>query len=260
MTAKRSTANDTDEHLFVEVFLKAAGLQYQFEKQEDGDGPDFLLWDASTQLGLEVTRVHRDTEDGQMPRRQMEGIRDSLMDHAKREWDARALPPVRVNCDYNDKHTPLLKNEMRTVAQQLVEVVRAALPPVGSSVRVGRDYDSPGVLPKALRSLTIVRLKSYDTSYWFSDDGARGTNLSPERVQERIAAKNAKFERYDSPSRETWLLVVMDNRRLSAMMSFGGEAAEHEYSSLFARTFLLDLLYLRLWQLRTRHGGTGSAA
>jgi hypothetical protein len=37
MTAKRSTANDTDEHLFGEVFLKAAGLQYQFEKQEDGD-------------------------------------------------------------------------------------------------------------------------------------------------------------------------------------------------------------------------------
>ena len=254
-----STDNEANEHLFVEVFLRAAGYSYQFRKLPPSSGPDFLLWNDESELGLEVTRVHRGPEKGPLPRRQMEGIRDSLMFLAKREWDARGLPPLEVHCHYSYHHTPL-PNEVLTVARHLVDVVQAAMPDVGAVVEIDSNHHGAVSLPPAVHSLNIVRLSGHDRSYWFGGDAAWGADLTPDLVQERISAKNTKYDRYRGAGQETWLLVVMDSRRFSGMMRFGSEAAEHEYNSFFAKTFVLELLYGRFWHLRTRNPDSGSAA
>ncbi len=56
-------------------------------------------------MGLEMTRVHREAQAReQIPRRQMESLRESLMDHAKRECDASGCWVLR-RCRVGQRRT-----------------------------------------------------------------------------------------------------------------------------------------------------------
>jgi hypothetical protein len=250
--------HDTEELDFVERFLHCEGLTYRPEKQRPGDAPDFLLHGAGEIIGLEVTRVHRETEPDAIPRQQMEGIRDAVLRGAKKAWDLAGLPPVEVHCHFNHHRTPL-PQELHDTVRQLIEAVSESIPQPGAWVKVESGDQSGARLPRAVHTVTIYNHASIEESFWAGPDSEWGVDLTIASITERIEAKNGKLQQYLKAAQHNWLLLVMDSRRFSGMMRVPPAVLEHRFHTGFSRTCLLDALNMQVWDLKGADRGGLSA-
>ncbi len=241
--------HDIDEFEFVNRFLRCEGLAYRPEKQPPGDAPDFLLFGAGQPIGLEVTRVHRDSGPNELPRKQMEGIRDKVLRGARKAWDGADRPPVEVHCHFNPHRTPL-PQEVRYTIHELVAAVAENLPAPGAWVTLHRLEMTGARLPAAVHTVTIFMHLTGGESYWAGADSAWEAEVTIGALTERIEAKNQKLPRYQRSISPNWLLLVMDSGRFSGMMQVPKDVLEHRFPTAFARTFLLDSLELHVWELQ----------
>lgn len=240
-----------EEDLFVQALINRLGLPLRPERQRPGLGPDFLLAGDESPIGVEVTRVHRRSEPGTIPRQQMEGIRSSLLRRAKTLWDAQGYPPAVVRCHFNSNHTPFI-TAIPEVASLLVRAAAQALESSDGSepARLHRPEDPE--LPPAVHTLFVHAEPSEIGSIWLANDSEWGASLEPATIQQRIDAKAAKLATYQRPSSIVWLLLVMDSRAFSGAMAVSDTTLSHTFVSPFQVTYLMDFLHSRgIWRLQS---------
>ncbi len=237
-----------DERFYAGSFMDAVGLAGSAEPQPPGEGPDFALVTSSGRYGLEVTRILSPANGRPTSLRQMEGMREQVLNGAKAVWDRTIGVNVEVHVHWDTSAAPP-KSTIADTAQKLVDVVSANLPDVGSLARVECSWRSPTALPRGVHSISIVRLATYDRSYWVGANAAMIGDLTPELVQGRIDTKNAKVQQYRRKMNEVWLLLVLDSHNLSGMFELPESLFEHRFTSAFDRTALLDTFHRRAWDL-----------
>jgi hypothetical protein len=246
-----------DECFYITAFMHAIELAGTIEAQPDGTGPDFAIVTPQRVFGVEVTRIHSEPNGRRLSLRQMEGIRDQVLEGAQAIWDSEVSVNVEVHVHWA---RPLpTKAAIPEVARSLVTVVRSHLPEIGNFTTVASSWRSPNGLPASVDSLSIVRLASYDRSYWVGGAAEIIGELTPDIIQARIDAKSRKVSGYRTIGSETWLLLVLDSHRLSGMFELPESLFTHGFVSSFERTSLLDTFHCKAWDLNCVPPVPGSA-
>jgi hypothetical protein len=239
-----------DESFYVTRFLEAQRIFEPATPQPQGSGPDFVLEGRSPQIGIEVTELYRKEKAG-LGRKQMEGIRDEVLNSCKALWSSAAFPHVEVHVHFIEHRTPFPK-DIPGLAKEIVQVVANNIPDIGGVSRVNRDWDRPDDFPKEVHSISIVRLASYDRSYWSAPDAAFAGQLTDGLVQRCISRKAAKYATYAARCSINWLLIVLDSFRLSGVFNLDDtQLTTHVFESPFARTLLFDTLTKKVIELTT---------
>lgn len=249
----------TEELSHLVSFLNASAIRGTPTPLPDGAGPDFLVATDKGEIGIEVTKLHREASISGVGRRQMEGIRDRVLAAAKRSWDGAGLNPLEVHVHFNHHETPF-KPEISRIADGLVAIVQARMPTVGEHVHLSWNDGEALGLPKGIHAISIIRLPTHRRSYWLGADSDYEATLSAEQVQRTISSKNKKAGLYRSAARVVWLLLVLDSRRLSGCFDLEGAAFRAVYESCFARTFVFDRFSATVRELATRFPDSWSAA
>ena len=252
------TSKEEDERFYVASFMEAVGLAGLAELQRPGEGPDFALVTSTGRYGLEVTRILSPANGRAISLRQMEGIREQVLNGAKAIWDRTIGVNVEVHVHWDPSAAPP-KSSIAGTAQKLVEVVAANLPEVGGFATIEWSWRYPNGLPRGVSSISVVRLATYDRSYWVGANAAIIGELTPDLVQSRIDAKNAKVQQYRRTLTEVWLLLVLDSHNISGMFELPDSVFEHRFTSVFDRTSLLDTFHRKAWDLLCVRPDLGSA-
>lgn len=242
------TSKEEDEHFYVAAFMEAVGLRGSLEPQRPGEGPDFALVSSTGRYGVEVTRIVSPDNDRGISLRQLEGKREQVLNGAKAIWDRTIGVNIEVHVHWEPSAAPP-KSSIADTAQKLADVAAANLPGVGSLATIEWSWRAPNGLPRGVSSISIVRLATYDRSYWVGANAAMIGELTPNLIQSRIDAKNVKVKQYRRTMNEVWLLLVLDSHNLSGMFELPDSVFEHRYSSAFDRTSLLDTFHRRTWDL-----------
>lgn len=236
-------------------FLKISGLGGTPRPVEDGSGPDFVLATEQGEIGIEVTKLHREAPASGLGRRQMEGIREQILVAAKKLWDEAGEGPIEVHVHFNHHRTPF-KHEIAGAASNLVNFVQSNRPPVGEHLHFSWNDTK---LPDGAHAISVVLLGAHTRSYWLGADSDWEQPLSAEQLQARISSKNQKIARYRAAANVVWLLIVLDSRRFSGWFDLESAALLETYESLFTRTIVFDRFSGIVRELSTRRGGNGTA-
>ena len=168
-------------------------------------------------------------------------------------------PTCRSACSFHRTSDPF-RQDIRKVAEHLVEVVAQHLPAVGTWTKIKRDWNRPTNIPDAVHPVSVVRLASYDRSYWSAPDATFASTLSVDLIQNTLSRKNGKFHIYSASSRITWLLIVLDSFRLSGVFDLENtDVLTHTYESLFNRAIVYDAFSTRVLELKTLPPSTNVA-
>jgi hypothetical protein len=234
------------------AFLGSIGLQEQVTPLPAGSGPDFMASLDGGVVGLELTRIYREDHEAGVSHREAEGRWDQVLVGAYDAWNGASLPAVTVYVSSIPGVAPE-KSAVPRLVHELVSFVAARVPPQDASVRFEREWTgvaSP-TLPDGIAAVDILRPSYHDRAYWFMPRSGMVPDLSTSLLQSRISVKNRKFLKYSSPPTVNWLVLVVEGAAPSSVFTFAEDALEHNYESVFAKTFLFDAFSRRTFELRT---------
>lgn len=216
---------------------------------EPGDEPDVCVRTSEHRIGIEVTELHQDATLGHAPGRLQENERAQLTARAGALAEASGMPVVNVAVHFNDS-VPVIKADRDTIANGLIELVSNNLPNGDAPVTIAVSRESNNSLPW-IRSVRLFRADFLTKHHWsVPDSGWVQMDFIPE-LQRTISAKNSRYGRYRQRCDECWLLIVASGGRPSGLFEPSAETKNHQYQSLFERTYFMEAFSGALIELTT---------
>lgn len=208
------------------------------------DNPDFQVKFGDRIVGVEVMRLFK-LEN----RRNVESSKERILEEVCRKAQERNLPTAHVTLFFNLRR-PLNTASRRCIANAVVDVVAARMPPDGQRVELEGALGQP----REVDLITVNRVHSGARGNWRWSELGTIEGDAVQVVQQAIEKKSVKLLSYRKYCEECWLLLVADSFRTSGKMAFGDSFKSHVFISPFDRTYVLDfgrgLLYKCETELR----------
>ena len=201
--------------------------------------PDFRVTSPSGILGIEHTRIYQKSEGRGIPQQARERYMTQITVQAEELYDSRDNPGVIVYPSFSSG-AHLNARNVDKLAEKLAAVVERNIPAMGQTATLRQTWRPRSSLPRQFRSVRIIRLNDPSVNFWRPPMGGWIPDLPSSYVQERIDDKNAKISDYREQCDAVWLLVVIDGSRPSSFFDISEDTLQHEYDSLFDRTYLFN--------------------
>lgn len=219
------------------------------EEPVKGERPDFVWPNLEQPLGVEITRLFKDTPQGQRPTQVQESERKATIEIARRLYEQRHLPNLDIRIIFGSN--PINKSDRNMLAKKLTDAVQKHLPASNSCVQVHNDFSVNCSLPEEISYLSIARLDSLDRNSWSVSDAGWVQENFIDELQRRINKKNVEFPHYMRRCCRCWLLVIADGDGPSSFLQPNEDTKQHIYYSLFHRTFFMEAFTRRVIELDT---------
>jgi hypothetical protein len=236
-----------EEQFFVERFLSRVDLQYILESCE---APDFRLHDESKTTGLEVTRLFHSPGKVGMPRRAIESLREDVVERARSLYKSTEQPIVHVSVFFNSSKA-FNKPRVSTLANELNDLVIRNIPLPDSHTEEEYDWINRDWFPEEIHRISVWRFSALTSSHWSAPDAEYVPSCTVETIQDVISKKAARFEAYSKLVPECWLLLVLDDFRLSGMFQLSESVLSHQFGSPFHRVYILKTFSGEVFRLNS---------
>ena len=181
-------------------------------------------------LGLEVTQLFHQATRPALSRRGIESLRDRIVSRARSLYEKERRPIAIVSVIFNSSLN-ITRSDVPQLANKLMGVVIRNLPEQYGSKSEEFNWENRGWFPEEINRVSVSRFPEINDSHWYSPDAEYLPEGSIELVQSVIEKKNAKLVDYVKLVSECWLLIVLDDFRLSGAFIISQEVLDHTYSS-----------------------------
>jgi hypothetical protein len=225
-----------EERLCLDCF-KAAWAEFPPGTIRESETPDFLVSSERAIVGIEVTRLFRETVPPKAPLQIRESVLQNIVQTAKQIHIDNRQPPVCVSAFFSPHHD-FRKRDILENAKSLAEIVARNLPEIGE-----REEEFDGTnrhyFPETIHHVIVRRYPEIQENFWSAPEAAFCPKSGAELLQAAIKRKEGTYERCRSQCDQAWLLLVADAGRLSSIVSLTDAALRHVYVSRFDRAFLM---------------------
>jgi hypothetical protein len=243
-----SDAQKEIERKHLDTFRRVCG-DFPFGRIVPGETPDFVVYRASTKIGIEHTLVYIDDAKKRGSLQSREAAETRIIQIAEKYVQEAALPDVYVSLFFNLIWLPERKQEER-IAQAVAQTVIDNLPPEGKSVWV--TYQLHSGQPIEVDLIGIHRINDFGDKRWSSHEAGQPVKDAIKRIQESIDSKERKLRSCLQKCDECWLLIVAPSWTPAGMIHPDAASLEHTYSSSFTRIYFLNHSYGTVTQLITK--------
>lgn len=202
--------------------------------------PDFLVQAAGRVVGIEITELHRDDDDGQpIPLQARQAVREQIVARAKAIYDAdKRNPPVDSKLLIKD--LPFSRTDVEPLAHAIADLTRRNIPPEGV-LSESEEYDwiNRAYYPEVVDRIRVARFEGLTESHFSVDGSAWAGPMGADQVRDVIQAKDASVNEYLRHCDEAWLVIVADNARLSSFFTDDAEVRAAVFATRFARVLVL---------------------
>jgi len=206
------------------------------------ESPDILI--NSGDIGLEITQIGN-VMSNKIPRLQLEGSWDSVIERIQSAWNLQKLPGCYVSLSFNQRrHIP--KSEINTVSIEIIKFIKDFVPETGHFYFSTDDIQ---ISPKYLQAFSIERLVKHEKGIFNFEDSIFSPKLEVQKVQKAIDKKESLRLGYLKKCREIWLLIVLYGGRASGDFIIEDNLTHHDFIYSFDRVFLYDTLPKKFWEL-----------
>lgn len=217
---------------------------------EDHEGPDFLLRTSRGLVGIEVVELFdkRPAEGNQTPAREFGQVM-TVLSKAQEQSRERGLPPLQVVVQFTGDRMP--DRQSSALAQELVDLVSAALPPPGGFATLEQTYNLQPALPLEVESIDIFRPQGLIQHCWSPMGAGYANSGLADHLQSHIDGKRAKYQKYMTRCDTCWLVIYSSGLPGVSCFSSPGQLESTVFNSPFERTFYLEGFSQRPMELRT---------
>ena len=213
---------------------------------KDHERPDFILAKHGCTFGVEVAQLYRPAVTGSFPQREIEALRERIVERARNIYNERRAPIADVAVMFSD--APLASADEDALANELATFVGKAYP-VDKPWCIYTDDERAIALPTAIAMLSISKHQAVGAGFWHMAQAGKRAVLDRTLVQEIIDAKNRLAPCYRLNISPVWLLLVMDALYLSSSFTVSEEILGEPYRCAFDRAFLFSLIDRKSWPL-----------
>jgi hypothetical protein len=236
-----------EEEHFARTLFSALGIGPVQALRRGAPAPDIIATLPGQTIALEITELFQPSADVVVPHQGTEEYRAKVLERADSDWRNRGGPIVEAHVFFDPSAT-ISKHRIAALAARLCDAVEQALTPDSDSANLEFDWErSDTYLPEEIAAVHVLRLPDANRSHWLSPDAGYVCALDRTMLQGVIDRKS--HADYTEPGAESWLLVVVDGRRISASFDFPPDVVHHQYRSPFDRVFLLDMFSARAREL-----------
>lgn len=232
------------EFEFTLAFLRSIG-NASLSNLKDDEKPDFILYESEF-IGIEVTQLFSDSDNGEISRKRIEGGWDDVLELTLKLWTASGKPSVDVRIQFNELfHIP--KSKKVAFSKELLTFIDLCLPEQGQTF-----FASDGLMafPGGIVELNIYRYPEIEISTWRCEDACWPLHLTSDLIQKRITIKEELRKIYLQKCDKIWLLIVLYGRRPSGRFIIPQILENKGYSFEFDKVFLFDAFPPKCWELR----------
>lgn len=229
--------------------LRVAMPDFPQGRIESTEEPDFLIHGDDSIIGIELTELHRETQDGVKPQQALEAMRHRVVARAQELYSAKGLPPVKVSVFMRDNHD-IRKDHVQSLAEALCQLVERNLPNPNSSRREEYDWVNRAHFPEPIIEVSVHRLDVI-TKTFFSVPGATWVStLSNSDIARVVGPKELKLPAYLKKCNRAWLVINADIGPMSTWFEFDASAPLLPLKSKFERILILRHFGSRLIELQ----------
>jgi len=229
-------ASKERERLFLEGFSRRY-LNFPGGEIVGFEAPDFLVRGEDPVTGIEVTELFVQPDPGERAMKEQETLRRQVVDAAQMLAEGCGLPALQVRVYFNHL-TRLAKRDVIPLAESLVSLISANLPPENEAVEIdGNRYDGDGFPEDHVAALMFMPV-SVVRAHWHDPYGGFTATFGPKVFQDRIDQKGAKVSEYRKHCDRIWLLLVCDGWSASSLFEADSSVSSHTFQSRFDSTFL----------------------
>jgi hypothetical protein len=218
--------------------------------QPPSPAPDIRFQDLD--LGIEITEYLVKQPEGGSPRRQLENLRDKVINEAKRVFETRSEEMLFVSVFWTPDRR--FSSETReSLVKGIVKVVSNLLTQDEVSWRTPwrPDWEKSDdrILGQYIGEIWIARRGRGSSAWTCADGGAVGGDV--QRLQATINGKEPNVAKYrgDRGSGIVWLLIVAE-ARISSYFSPDEDFDQSIFHTSFDRVFVLDVFRHQVRELR----------
>lgn len=199
----------------------------------DFESPDLAIALDGGTIGVEVTEIQKSKEE-----RAKRAPKDSLIERAKREYEANSRPPLSVCFSFSDRANIQAVNRTQ-LSRQIVEFL--------VDQRLGHEYGVvtatrerlPSALQKHFRELRFWR--EAERGIWQCSEASWVAPLTAEVLQDRIDAKKDRLPVYRAKGYDAyWLLICAHPTNPACRFEATRDLDTAQVLSPFDRTFFYD--------------------
>lgn len=205
---------------------------------EPFEEPDALVRARSTIIGIEVTELHQEDQEGSPPRRGQEAERESIVRTARQLAEAGGVPIVDVHVHFSP-HVSVAKRERRALARELAAAVSDNVPAEGET-NVLENRFGLGPLAECFHVVRIYRSRVLTQHHWSVPDAGYVQADFASELQAAINQKVPSYDRYRTHCNACWLLVVASGQHPSSFFQASESTRTHRYASRFDRTIFME--------------------
>ena len=186
-------------------------------------------------IAVEVTRL---LPGGGEAFRRWEAAQENVLKMAATIYEGYRLPNVEVVVLWSAWTNP--EPKQNATAAELANFVAAHLPAQGDAIGFDSARDDGVHLPRAVAGFEIRRLVD-DLSMWHAPRAAFLSDITPQEIEERLAAKNPKPATYQGSYAECWLVLAVGLEDRATWGSIPESLTLHVFQSTFDRVFVASL-------------------
>ncbi len=207
----------------------------------ESEEPDFLVQISGQVLGIELLEFHK-KEDGERSSqiRQRESFHERLAQRAQAFFEAKYQIPLQVMLHGHGHQRNVRPLEFESLASCVADLVEQHIPQIPfQTLDLDRTALRDTSISRVIHSFSITRLKTEAMGAWvFSETSWPETTF--DELQQEIAIKDAKIEKYLEQCSSVWLLIVVGGRYIATMADFPKDLPQHPFQFRFERVLLYN--------------------
>jgi hypothetical protein len=200
-----------------------------------GERPDFLIESANETLGIEITRLFRETPPGRKSLQEQESLVAQIVKTARAAFEAKGLPPawVTIHFDFNFNRS---RRDIQPTANAISNLVAVNFPSGDEAVDI-RRWTNEDIFPLGIDLISVHRLKR-SSGHWHAPHGSFVPKVEPLQIQKILNNKSPRVQIYRKKCDRIWLVMIVDRFTSSMFSLIPEETLEHSYSHQFDSAFL----------------------
>jgi hypothetical protein len=227
--------------------LQAALDGFPHGDPQPGESPDFIVPSENGAIGVEITVFHLPPPAPKRPHQEVQRLKDSVVETARRMHAAAGGPPLRVSV-YFSQPVRITKRNATKVGEALAAAVGSSpISPPDEAVRILWQH-----LPPGIADVTIRDARGHEV--WFADAGGLVASVEPEHIDAVIRRKHAMLRVARAKCSEVWLVIVNDLVSRAAPAELSDAATAHFYQYEFDRLFWLEANTPMVHEFARAHG------
>jgi hypothetical protein len=206
---------------------------------QQSESPDFLIHIKNQVIGVEITTIFSETK-----RQIFESKCTNILKKVSTIWINNKYPFIEAHFHFTRKVKSINKLEEDSLALFISTVLFQNIPANGEIKSID-NISTPYI-----HGITLINLNTLEKPYFLQTDSEWITDLDFFHVQNNINRKIIKYTSYLKKCDIAWLILVVNNTKLSTDYSIPKQTLIHLYNSPFEKTFILDYFNRNYYELQ----------